>query len=182
MQIGEMQVPGENSINSSRRLTIYYHCSSRARHAIIWFTAVKGTKELSTKVAIFAPENRYSHGAYLTALSSLLRLFYYGGAYMSRSRCIKKGAKLLENAVQRALSHDVPARDVKRDGERHVCILKWVTRFFRRYKRSIFLNGYLLRDRWSYIVKKEKEKGRKEKNRIECDCVMSMLAINRRSS
>lgn len=109
-----MQVSTENSINSSRRLTIYYHCSPRARHAIIWFTAVKGTKELSTKVAIFAPENRYSHGAYLTALSSLLHLFYYGGAYVSRSRCIKKGTKMLENAVQIAFARYVPARDIKK--------------------------------------------------------------------
>lgn len=61
-------------------------------------------------------------------------------------------------------SHDVLTRDVKkgeRDRKKHVCILKGLTRFFRRYKRSIFLSGYLPRGRWSSREKKKKKKGTK---------------------
>lgn len=163
-----MQVPGENSINSSRRLTIYYHCSSRARHAIIWFTAVKGTKELSTKVAIFAPENRYSHGAYLTALSSLLHLFYYGGAYMSRSRCIKKGAKLLENTDQRALARCSGTRYKKvKEMERDMYVYWSGWRDFSAGINVLFFSMAICCVTDGRIVKRERKgKKRKEPNRV----------------
>jgi len=59
-------------------------------------------------VAIFAPQNQYSHDAYFTALSlSLLHFSYYGDMYAPRHERTEKGRKPLESAVQRTHQHAV---------------------------------------------------------------------------
>lgn len=103
-------------------------------------------------------------------LSSLLHLSYYGGAYASRLVCrALKREQSCWKIQSKERSHDVPARDAKRQkGMKRDTLC--------RYKCFYFSQRYLLYGRCSSRKKK------KERNRIKCDCVTSMSAINRRRS
>lgn len=70
-------------------------------------------------MAIFAPENRYSHGAYLATLLSLFTLFLLRRLVCApRARVTLKKEQSCWKMQSKERSHDAPARGVKKKGER----------------------------------------------------------------